>query len=82
MTSSGQIMGTIGYMPPEQAKAQRNMIGRVSDVYSLGATLYELLTRRPPFQAETPLEALRQVVDVEPISPRLINRNRSRSYVQ
>ncbi len=73
MTSSGQIMGTIGYMPPEQAKAQRNMIGRVSDVYSLGATLYELLTRRPPFQAETPLEALRQVVDVEPISPRLIN---------
>jgi predicted Ser/Thr protein kinase len=73
LTSPDQILGTLGYMPPEQAKAERDMIGRASDVYSLGATLYALLTGRPPFQAETPLETLRLVVDVEPVSPRLLN---------
>jgi WD40 repeat protein len=74
LTGSGQIMGTAAYMPPEQATGKTNEAGPRADVYALGATLYRCVTGRPPFQAASQMEILRQVVDDEPISPRRLNR--------
>ncbi|MCI0542103.1 MAG: protein kinase [Verrucomicrobiales bacterium] len=73
LTLSGQVLGSPSYMPPEQAGAGRGKVGRYSDVYSLGAILYHLLTGRPPFQAETVPQTLRLVTDAEPLSPRMLN---------
>jgi WD40 repeat protein/tRNA A-37 threonylcarbamoyl transferase component Bud32 len=73
LTSSGQVLGSPNYMPPEQAAARRGLVGRRSDVYSLGAILYHLLTGRPPFVGETPTDTLQDVVNEEPVSPRLLN---------
>ena len=72
-TVTGTILGTPAYMPPEQASGLIENVGPLSDVYSIGAVLYCLLTGRPPFQAPHPVETLRQVIDQEPVPPRQLN---------
>src|SRR5262245_43768320 len=69
LSHSGLVLGTPSYMPPEQARGERKSLGPPADVYSLGAVLYEALTGQPPFRAETPLEAVRQVLNDEPAPP-------------
>jgi eukaryotic-like serine/threonine-protein kinase len=73
LTGSGQIMGTPSYMPPEQAGGRRDEVGPAADVYSLGATLYALVTGRPPFQAATAMDTVLQVLSEEPVPPRRLN---------
>lgn len=73
LTMSGQIVGTPAYMAPEQAGAKRGKIGPRSDVYSVGAMLYEMLTGRPPFQADNRLEILMEVQQDDPVLPRRLN---------
>ena len=73
MTMTGDILGTLRYMSPEQAMAKRVVVDHRSDIYSLGATLYELLTLQPAFDAEDRQELLRQIAFEEPRAPHRIN---------
>jgi WD40 repeat protein len=66
-TQTGAFLGTPSYMAPEQAGGRTQDIGPATDIYSLGALLYELLTGRPPFCGSSPMEILQQLTASEPI---------------
>jgi WD40 repeat protein/serine/threonine protein kinase len=74
LTITGDLMGTLHYMSPEQALARRVVVDHRTDVYSLGATLYELLTLEPAFRGNDRQELLRQIAFEEPVRPRRRNR--------
>jgi serine/threonine protein kinase/WD40 repeat protein len=73
LTLSGELLGTLRYMSPEQAKARPGVVDSRSDVYALGATVYELLALEPPFGGQDAHELLRQIADEEPRPPRYWN---------
>ena len=76
LTNPTDVLGTLNYMAPEQAAGK--MATRSADIYSLGVILYELLTGRLPFRADTPLETLRRVTEEEPTNPTAVNRQADR----
>ncbi|MDB5345714.1 MAG: Serine/threonine protein kinaserelated protein [Schlesneria sp.] len=73
ITQSGAILGTPSYMAPEQAAGNRGHISTASDIYSLGAILYAMLTGRPPFQAESALDTVLMVLEQDAVPPRMLN---------
>jgi len=74
-TRTGAVLGTPSYMAPEQAGGLNKELGPACDIYGLGAVLYELVTGRPPFKAESSLETIMQVLHQDPLPLRLLNRN-------
>ncbi|MCY3021784.1 MAG: protein kinase, partial [Planctomycetota bacterium] len=72
LSQSGQVVGTPAYMPPEQAEGRIKDVGPHSDVYSLGAILYEMLTGRAPFTGENLMQILRATTAEDPVPPRQI----------
>jgi len=73
LSRTGEFAGTPYYMSPEQAKSKKEKIDHRTDIYSLGVTLYELLTLRRPFEGETSHEILGKIVAIDPIEPRSTN---------
>ncbi|HKI20314.1 MAG TPA: protein kinase, partial [Isosphaeraceae bacterium] len=73
LTHTGDMVGTLRYMSPEQALARRGVVDQRTDIYALGLTLYELLTLRPAFDGRDHQELLRQIALDEPVSPRRLN---------
>lgn len=73
LTQAGAIIGTPGFMSPEQAAGSSGTIGVGTDIYSLGAILYAMLTGRPPFQAASPVDTVLMILEQDPISPQLLN---------
>lgn len=73
LTRSGAMLGTPRYMSPEQARAARRPVDGRTDVYSLGATFYEFLARRPAFDGRTPQEVVHKILEREPVPPRRLN---------
>src|SRR5262249_15967989 len=69
LTVTGTTMGTPCYMAPEQARNTAGSISRATDIYALGAILYEMLTGRPPFDGESAVDIITQLVNDEPVSP-------------
>jgi WD40 repeat protein/serine/threonine protein kinase len=74
-TRTGMVLGTAAYMAPEQAVGSASEVGPQSDIYSLGAILYEMLTGQPPFRGETSADVLKQVLVDEPVSIRETRRD-------
>ena len=68
-TQSGAVLGTPSYMAPEQAQGKSALVGPATDVYALGAILYEMVTGRPPFHAATSQETVQQLLTEEPLPP-------------
>jgi serine/threonine protein kinase len=74
-TVTEEILGTPSYMAPEQASLPRQAVGPTTDIYALGAILYELLTGRAPFAGPTPLATVFQVIHSEPVAPSSLQPN-------
>lgn len=74
LTQSGAILGTPAWMSPEQAAGQTDSIDVATDIYSLGAVLFAMLTGRPPFQAASPLDTVLMVLEQDPPNIRMLNR--------
>jgi TolB-like protein/Tfp pilus assembly protein PilF len=73
VTRTSEIMGTPSYMAPEQAAGEIKKLSKATDVYGLGAVLYQLLTGHPPFAGGTPYEIIKLVLDTDPRAPPLLN---------
>jgi len=74
LTQTGAIVGSLGYMAPEQASGRTREATAATDIYSLGALLYKLLTGRPPFQGPNHLETINSIVGRDPVSIRILQR--------